>query len=97
MRDTTSGGRNCRDQPQDVAEQTSRDGDLGHLEGDIAAVANDIRANLDKCFPQARQLFEPVVAGQVAIEVQILPNLLSSRRTSDDYLVERERPELRRS
>ena len=31
-----------RDQPQDVGEQSSRNGDLGHLEGDIAAVADGV-------------------------------------------------------
>jgi hypothetical protein len=31
------------DQPQDVGEQVSWNGDLGHLEGDIAAVADDLR------------------------------------------------------
>ena len=31
-----------RDQPQDVGEQISWNGDLGHLEGDIAAVADDV-------------------------------------------------------
>jgi hypothetical protein len=31
-----------RDQPQDIGEQNSGDGDLGHLEGDITAVADDV-------------------------------------------------------
>jgi hypothetical protein len=31
------------------------DGDLGHLEGDVAAVADDLRANLDRLVFQARQ------------------------------------------
>ena len=31
------------------------DGDLGHLEGDIAAVADDLRADLDQLLLQARQ------------------------------------------
>jgi hypothetical protein len=31
------GGRNFRDQPQDIGEQSSRNGDLGHLEGAICA------------------------------------------------------------
>ena len=33
----------------------SRNGDLGHLEGDITAVAHDLRADLDQLFLQARQ------------------------------------------
>ena len=40
--DTAAGGPQFRDQPQDVGKQISRDGDLGHLEGDIAAVADGV-------------------------------------------------------
>ena len=43
------------DQPQDLGEQHSRHGDLGHLEGDIAAVADDPRADLDQLLSQAGQ------------------------------------------
>jgi hypothetical protein len=43
-----------RDQPQDIGEQNSGDDDLGHPEGDITAVADDLRANLDQLFLQAR-------------------------------------------
>jgi hypothetical protein len=32
-----------------------RDGDLGHLKRDIAAVAHELRADLDQLFLQARQ------------------------------------------
>ena len=42
-------------EPQDVGEEVSRDRDLGHLEGDIAAVADDLRADLDQLLLQARQ------------------------------------------
>jgi len=42
-----------RDQPQDVGEEDSRNGDLGHLEGDIAGMAHDLRADLDQLFLQA--------------------------------------------
>src|SRR5580704_17964190 len=42
-----------RDQPQDVGEQGSRNGDLSHLEGDIAPVADDFRADLDQLLLQA--------------------------------------------
>jgi hypothetical protein len=31
-----------RDEPQNVGEQIPWDGDLGHLEGDITAVADDV-------------------------------------------------------
>jgi hypothetical protein len=34
-----------RDQPQDVDERMSRKGDLGHLEGDVAGIADDLRAD----------------------------------------------------
>jgi hypothetical protein len=35
----SGGGRSSGDQPQDVGEELSRDGNLGHLEGDIATLA----------------------------------------------------------
>jgi hypothetical protein len=44
-----------RDQPQDIGEQSSRNGDLGHLEGDVTAVADDLRADLNQLLLQARQ------------------------------------------
>ncbi len=43
------------DQPQDVGEEVSRDRDLGHLERDIAAVADDLRADLDQLLSEDRQ------------------------------------------
>jgi len=39
----------------DVGEQISWDGDLGHLEGDIATVIHYPRADLDQLFLQVRQ------------------------------------------
>src|SRR5262245_13489138 len=44
-----------RDEPQNLLEHLPWDGDLGHLEGDIAAVAHDLRAELDQLFLQTRQ------------------------------------------
>ncbi len=41
------------DPPQDLSEQGFGDGDLLHLESDVAAVAHDLRADLDQLFPQA--------------------------------------------
>ena len=35
-------------QPQNVAEQIPRDGDFGHLEGDIATVGRHLGADLDQ-------------------------------------------------
>jgi hypothetical protein len=53
------GVKGCRalrsDRREQPAEQISRDGDLGHLKGDVTAVAHDLRANLDQLFLQARQ------------------------------------------
>ena len=46
---------------------------VGHLEGDITAVADDLRANLDQLFLQARQ--RPILTwggpGQGAIQSRI--------------------------
>jgi hypothetical protein len=36
-------------------EELSRDSDFSHLEGDIAAVAGDLHADLDQLLPQAGQ------------------------------------------
>ena len=43
------------DQPQDLCKQHPRHRNLGHLEGDIAAVADDLRADLDQLLLQAGQ------------------------------------------
>jgi hypothetical protein len=42
-----------RDQPH--GEQISRNGDLGHLEGDVAAMPDDLRADLDELLLESRQ------------------------------------------
>jgi hypothetical protein len=55
--------RSCRgwrrpepvDAAQDVGEQVTGDGDLGHLERDVAPVADDLRADLDELLSQAGQ------------------------------------------
>src|SRR5215471_21820240 len=44
-----------RDEPQNLLEHLPWDGDLGHLEGDIAAVAHYLRADLDQLVLQGRQ------------------------------------------
>src|SRR5262249_17830443 len=44
-----------RDEPQNLLEHLPWDGDLGHLEGDIAAVAHDFCADLDQLLLQACQ------------------------------------------
>jgi hypothetical protein len=42
------------DQSQDIGEQPPRHGDLGDLEDDMAAVADEPGAYLDQFLPQAR-------------------------------------------
>ena len=44
-----------RDEPQNLLEHLPCDGDLGHLEDNIAAVAHDFRADLDQLVLQACQ------------------------------------------
>src|SRR5262244_3950896 len=44
-----------RDEPQNLLEHLPCDGDLGHLEDDIAAVAHYLRADLDQLVLQACQ------------------------------------------
>ena len=43
------------DEPQDVGEQSSGNGDLGHLDCDIATVGHHLRADLDQLLLEARQ------------------------------------------
>ena len=43
------------DQPQNLLEHLPWNGDLGHLEDEIATVADDLRASLDQLLLQARQ------------------------------------------
>ena len=43
------------DSAEDVGEQVTRDSDLGHLEDDVATVADDLRADLDELFAQRGQ------------------------------------------
>ena len=44
-----------RDQAENLLEHLQWDGDLGHLERDVVAVADDLRADLDQLLLQARQ------------------------------------------
>src|SRR5262249_47948995 len=48
-----------RDEPQNLLEHLPWDGDLAHLEGDIAAVAHDLRADLDSACPWRRARAAP--------------------------------------
>lgn len=48
-------GRNVTNELQDVGEQAPRHGNLGHLEGDIAPVADDLGADLDQLLLEAGQ------------------------------------------
>ena len=47
------------DQPQNLLEHLPCNGDLGHLEDEIATLTDDLRANIDQFLLQARQ--QPVV------------------------------------
>ena len=61
-------------QPQDLGEHVPRHGDLGHLESDVAAVADEPGADLDQLLPQAGQ--RPVLIGSgVASVRKKLPRL----------------------
>jgi hypothetical protein len=51
-----------RDEPQNLLEHLPCDGDLGHLEDDIAAVAHDFRADLDQLVLQACQYVRTMYA-----------------------------------
>ena len=44
-----------RDEPQNLLEHLPWDGDLGHLEHDVAAVAHHLGADLDQLVLQTRQ------------------------------------------
>jgi hypothetical protein len=48
------------DQRQDFREHLPRYRDLGHLEGDVAPVADDLGADLDQLLAQAGQRPRPV-------------------------------------
>jgi hypothetical protein len=39
---------------QDISEQVSGNGDLGHLEGNVAPVVHDLAADLDQPVPERR-------------------------------------------
>ena len=43
-----------RDEPEEVDEQVSGNGDLGHLEGDVTAMTCDLRADLDEFLLESR-------------------------------------------
>jgi hypothetical protein len=67
-----------RNQPQDVSEQVARDGNLGHLEGDVATVANDCCAYFAELLTQTRErpLLDRLRRCERAKEV---PNIVSQR------------------
>jgi hypothetical protein len=67
-------GRSSAISRKSLLEHLPWDGDLGHLEGNIAAVADDIRADLDQLLLQAGQ--RPVLIGSgVASVRRKLPRL----------------------
>ena len=74
------------DQPQNLLEHLPGNGDLGHLKGDITAVAHDLRANLDQPFLESRQrpIFDRLRRRQRAQEI---PEIVSQRMKLDLFLV----------
>jgi|SRR5215813_6366282 len=52
---TGVGDDRSRDQPQHLMEHLPRRRDLGHLEHDVTAMADDLGADLDKLIRQTRQ------------------------------------------
>jgi len=52
------------DAAQDVSEQVSGNGDLGHLEGNVAPVVHDLAADLDQPVSERRQRPVPHGVGQ---------------------------------
>src|SRR6516164_1430075 len=74
-----------RNEPQYLLEHLPWDRDLGHLEGDMATVAHDLRTNLDQLLLQARQ--RPVLdwlgRRQRAQEIsEVVSERMSWRRTA---------------
>ena len=47
------------DQPQNPGEKHSRNGHLGHLEGNVRAVADELGADLDQLLPQVGSATSP--------------------------------------
>ena len=43
-----------RNHPQNIGEEISGNGDLGHLEANEARITDDLRADLDQLFTQRR-------------------------------------------
>ena len=50
-----AGGARSRAMSDKISEHISAHRDLGHLEGDVAAMAHDLRADLDQLLAQAGQ------------------------------------------
>ena len=74
-----------RDQPQNLPEHLPCDGDLGHLEDNIAAVVHHLRADLDQLVLQTRQrlVVNRLRRRQRAEEIaEIVPRLGASLRSS---------------
>src|SRR5262245_4836145 len=70
-----------RNEPQNLLEHLPCNGDLGHLEGDIAAVAHDFRADLDQLVLQTRQ--RPVLDRlRRRQRAQEIAEVVGERRTS---------------
>ena len=77
------------DQPQDVGEELSRDGDLGHLEGDIVAVSDDLGTNLDELLLQADQRPAPYRLGRCQCAQEVAEVVSESMKLEPDRLDDR--------
>src|ERR1700751_15539 len=80
-----------RDEPQDVGEEIFRDSTLGHLEGDVAAMAHDLRADLDQFLLQTgqRPLLDRLWRRQRAKEIS---KIVSQRMKLETHRVGGKRP-----
>jgi hypothetical protein len=65
-----------RDYAQDVGEEIAGNGDLGHLERDIAGVADDLRADPDQLLAQSLSLkceSDDILYGTAGVRLKNLP------------------------
>jgi hypothetical protein len=74
-----------------AVEYLRGNGDLGHLEGDLAAVAHDFRADLDQLLLQARQrpILDRLGRRQSTKEIT---EIVGERMKLEPHGISRERP-----
>src|SRR6266699_5226695 len=80
-----------RDEPQNLLEHLPWDGDLRHLEDDVASVAHHLRADLDQLLLQARQ--RPVLDRlRCCKRAEKVAKIIGERMKLEPHGVGRERP-----